>query len=48
MKILLFDYNKFWGVNAATKMGGFGLTAGYDKFTNSKIWIILMTMAFGT
>jgi predicted porin len=30
-----FDYNKFWGVNAAAKMGGFGLTAGYDKFTNS-------------
>ena len=33
----VFDYNKFWGVNAATKMGGFGLTAGYDKFTNSDL-----------
>jgi hypothetical protein len=32
-----FDYSKFWGVNAGTKMGGFGLTAGYDKFTNGSI-----------
>jgi predicted porin len=33
----VFDYNKFWGANAAAKMGGFGLTAGYDKFTNSNL-----------
>ena len=30
-----FDYNKVWGVNAAADLGGFNLTAGYDKFTNS-------------
>ena len=28
-------YNKVWGVNAAADLGGFNLTAGYDKFTNS-------------
>jgi hypothetical protein len=27
-----FNYNKVWGVSAAAKMGGFDLTAGYDKF----------------
>ena len=30
-----FDYDKFWGANVATDMGGFNLSAGYDKFTNS-------------
>ena len=31
-----FDYNKAWGANVSTDMGGFNLTAGYDKFTNSE------------
>lgn len=30
-----YDYQKVWGANAAANLGGFGLTAGYDKFTNS-------------
>jgi hypothetical protein len=30
-----YDYQKVWGANAAATLAGFGLTAGYDKFTNS-------------
>jgi hypothetical protein len=32
----VFDYAKVWGVSAEGLMGGFDLTAGYDKFCNSK------------
>ena len=32
-----FDYNKVWGANAEATLGGFDLTAGYDKFTNSDV-----------
>ena len=31
-----FDYNKAWGANVSADLGGFNLTAGYDKFTNSE------------
>ena len=27
-----FDYDKFWGVNAAADAGNFNFTAGYDRF----------------
>jgi len=32
----VFDYAKVWGVSAAGKLAGLDLTAGYDKFQNSK------------
>ena len=30
-----FDYDKAWGANLSTDLGGFNLTAGYDRFTNA-------------
>jgi hypothetical protein len=35
-KDINFDYAKVWGVSADAVMGGFDLTAGYDKFSNAK------------